>query len=49
VGAHKLVFTREWGMGAILSKLSMRRYEKYYAYRHPARKLFIELQPVKNG
>jgi ubiquinone/menaquinone biosynthesis C-methylase UbiE len=47
VGNHRLIFSRDWGLGSILSKLSMRRYEKYYAYRYPAKGLFIELQPIK--
>lgn len=43
----KFIFRRKWGMGQILSKLSPRRYEKYYAQRYPPYRLFFELEVVK--
>ena len=43
----KFLFRRKWGMGQILSKLSARRYEKYYAHRYPPYRLFFELEVVK--
>ena len=46
-GRHYLIFAREWGLGAILSRLSMRRYEQSFAYLFPAKGMYIELQPVK--
>lgn len=44
---RRFIFTRKWGLGSILSSLSPRRYEKYYAHRSPPYELFFELEVVK--
>lgn len=44
---HELLFTRKWGLGAILARVSMHRYEKYYSRLLPANGIHVELQPIK--
>lgn len=45
---RRLVFGKEWfNIAKLLSKISMRRYEKYYARRYPAHELYFELETLK--
>ena len=43
----EFIFHRKWGMGQTLSRISARRYEKYYAHRYPPYRLFFELEAIK--
>lgn len=45
----EFIFSRKWGLGRILSTLSTRRYEKYYARRFPPYRLFFELEVIKGA
>jgi len=47
VRKHELVFTRSWGLGMLLARISIHRYEKYYSHLFPANGIHIELQPAK--
>jgi len=44
----ELLFSRKWGMGNLLYRISARRYEKYHAHRYPPYRMFLELEVVKN-
>ena len=44
---RELIFKRRWGMGYLLSRLSVRRYEKYHSHRYPPYGMNFELEIVK--
>jgi len=43
----EFIFNRKWGIGAILARLSPRRYERYYCHRFPPYNMYFEMQVIK--
>ena len=43
----EFIFSRKFGIGSWLAKMSPRRYEKYYCHRYPPYNMYFELEVVK--
>jgi len=43
----EFIFTRKCGFGAILARISPRRYEKYHCHRFPPYNMYFELEVIK--
>jgi len=43
----EFIFNRNWGIGAILARISARRYERYYCHRFPPYNMYFELEIIK--
>jgi ubiquinone/menaquinone biosynthesis C-methylase UbiE len=43
----EFIFTRKWGLGAMLARVSPRRYEKYHCHRSPPYNMYFELEVIK--
>ncbi len=43
----EFIFNKRWWIGAILAKISPRRYEKCYSHRFPPYNMYFELEVIK--
>ena len=43
----EFIFNRSWGLGAILARISPRRYERYHCHRFPPYNMYFEMQVIK--